>query len=373
MRLIPPALAAAAMHALLLGVFVAGFGGDPSALTCTGAIRAGRFPYEHVHHSFGEYGYDGQFYYALARAPFARHTEGFQSDAPAKRQLRLFYPLVSWALAGGDHPELLLWMLPAVNLVAVAGLAWLGALVAARHGFSPWWGVLLPLAVNAGMAALRDLTDVVSTFMLGALLVGWLFRVPWWLLALCGAAAVFSREQNAAGLAVVFACAAWERRWLTCAGLAAALALWFGWVLWLAHVYQASPFLSASEGNFSLVPFYGWYHAWTHLGPDVKHGLRTVLCLLLLAFQTGLALDLLRRREVAPAIRLALLVGLGLMLVGGAAIYEDVWSFGRVFAPLPLAVWLGCVQARRLWALPPLSAYLLVQWGTVAAEVAVRA
>jgi hypothetical protein len=375
MRLLYPALTAAAMHALLLGVFVAGFGGDPSALTCTGGIRAGRFPYEHVpvRPAFGEYGYDGQFYYALARAPLGRHTEGFESDAPAKRQLRLLYPLVCWALAGGDHPVLLLWVLPLVNLAAVAGLAWLGALVAARQRFSPWWGVLLPLAVNAGTAALRDLTDVVSTFTLAALFVGWLFRRPWWQLALAGGAAVFSREQNAAALAIVFVCAAWERRWLTCVGLAAALALWVGWVAWLAQTYQESPFLTASAGNFTPVPFSGWYHAWTHLGPDFKHGLRTALCLLLLVFQTALALDLLRRREVEPAVRLAVLFGLGLMLIGGHAIYEDVWSFGRVYANLPLAVWLGCVQARRLWALPPLSAYLLVQWGTVAAEVAGRA
>jgi hypothetical protein len=365
MRLLYPALTAAAMHVLLLGVFVAGFGGDPSALACVAADRAGEFPYEHIRTSFRNDGYDGQFYYALSRAPFAKHSAGF--DVAPKRQLRLFYPLLCWSVTGGD-PVRLLWAMPLVNLAAIASLAWLGALVAARQGFSPWWGVLLPLAVNAGLAALRDLTDVVSTFTLAALLVGWLFRRPWWQLGLAGAAAVFSREQNAAVLAIVLVCAAWERRWLTCAGLAAALALWFGWVAWLVQTYQDSPFLTEQEGNFTRWPFYGWFYAWTHLGPNYQYVVRTLLCLGLLAFQSVLALELMRRREVDLAIRLAALFGVGLTMVAGKSIFEDPWSFARAFANLPLAVWLGCVQARRLWPLPWLSAYVLVQWGTALKE-----
>jgi hypothetical protein len=367
MRLIYPALTAAATHALLLGALVAGFGGDPAALVCASRPRAGSFPYEHIRPGFDHNGYDGQFYYAVARAPFGRHVTGL--DVAPARQLRLLYPLACWAVSGGD-PRLLLWTMPLVNLVAVAGLAWLGALLAARQGLTPWWGVLLPLAVNAGLPALRDLTDAVATLALAALLVAWLLRAPWWTVALCGAAAVFSREQNAAGLAVVFACAAWQRRWLTCAGLAAALALWGGWVAHLWHLYQIKPFLP-SEGNFDR-PVAGLWSAWTHLGPGANRAARALLCLLLLAFQTALALDLVRRRAVDPAVRLTALFVVGLTLVGGPAIYDNPWSFARVYAGLPLAVWLGCVQMGRRWPLPPLSAYLLVQWGTVLKEVFAR-
>ncbi len=116
--------------------------------------------------------------------------------------------------------------MPLVNLLAIAGLAWLGALAATRQGFSPWWGVLLPLAVDAALPAMRDLTDAVSTCALAALLVAWLLRQPWWVLLPCALAAVFSREQNTAVVAIVLACAAWRRQWPTCAALAVVLALW---------------------------------------------------------------------------------------------------------------------------------------------------
>ena len=33
----------------------------------------------------------------------------------------------------------------------------------------------------------------------------------------------------------------------------------------------------------------------------------------------------------------------------------------RVYASLPLVVWLGCVRSRRLWPLPLLATYVLVQ------------
>ena len=36
-------------------------------------------------------------------------------------------------------------------LVVIAGLTGLGALAARHHGLSPWWGVLLPLALNVAM------------------------------------------------------------------------------------------------------------------------------------------------------------------------------------------------------------------------------
>jgi hypothetical protein len=366
LRYLYPAFVAAALHTLLLGIYVAAFHGDVSALTCTGSRRAGSFPYEHVtvQPSFGLHGYDGQFYYALAQAPFGRHT--LLDDSAAKRQLRLFYPLLCWLLTGGD-PVALLWAMPLVNLLAIGGLASLGALVAARQGFSPWWGILLPLAVNAGLAAVRDLTDAVSTLTLAALLLGWLLRWPWWSLALCGGAALFSREQNAAWIAVVFFCALGRRQWLACAGLGTAVVLWGAWVEWLQLRYHESPFLS-SRGHLD-VPFSGWYYACLHPGHDYGHVLRTFFCLALLVFQSVLALDLLRRREVDPALRLAALVALGLALVGGEAIYEDIWSFSRVYAALPLTVWLGCVQSRRLWPLPLLAAYLLIQWAVVANEV----
>jgi hypothetical protein len=71
--------------------------------------------------------------------------------------------------------------------------------------------------------------------------------------------------------------------------------------------------------------------------------------------QLGLALWLWRLPG-DRVIRLVALAGAGLAVVGGMALYGDNWSYPRVFAWLPLAVWLGCVEARRRWPLIALSA-----------------
>ncbi len=201
-RLVGPIVVAAAFHAGVIAAYVAAFHGDLSALVCVARERLGRTPFEYIRTGFDRNGYDGQFYYAIARAPWRRHNLGV--DAPAVRQARILYPALSWLLSAGDA-RLLLWVMPLVNLLAIAALAALGAVVARRHGLSPWWGVLLPFAVNAAMPALRNLTDVLSTLAVCALLVAWLLRWPWWALVACAAGALFSREQNVVVVLLVLA------------------------------------------------------------------------------------------------------------------------------------------------------------------------
>ncbi|MGH9676078.1 MAG: hypothetical protein ACRD36_03165, partial [Candidatus Acidiferrum sp.] len=172
-----PAVVAASLHALLLGIYVWALGGDPAALICVGAERAGAPPYEAVHFGWERHGYDGQFYYAVAQAPFERHKVGI--DNPSFRQARVLYPALCWALSAGDV-RLLPWAMPAINLLAIGALAGMGAFFAVRNGFSPWLGLCLPLAVDVALPALRDLTDVLSTCAICALLVAWILRGPAW-------------------------------------------------------------------------------------------------------------------------------------------------------------------------------------------------
>jgi hypothetical protein len=62
------------------------------------------------------------------------------------------------------------------------------------------------------------------------------------------------------------------------------------------------------------------------------------------------------RGRVSPVLLLTALAGTGLAVCGGLAIYGDSWSYMRVFAWLPLGLWLGCVQARHVWPLAFLAA-----------------
>jgi hypothetical protein len=350
-RLAGPALVAAAFHAIVVVAYVAAFHGDLSSLVCVARERLGRTPYENIGTGFDRNGYDGQYYYAIAQAPWRRHDIGI--DAPAVRQARILYPALSWLLSGGDA-RLLLWVMPLVNLLAIAALAALGALAARSHGLSPWWGVLLPFAVNAAMPMLRNLTDILSTLTVASLLIAWLRRWPWWIAALCAAAALFSREQNVLVVLLVLAGAVgrFERRWI--AGLLAALMTWLLWLSVLRFFYGEWPLLPAG-GNLG-VPFAGLLYRWTHVASESRSfALFHIVCLATLTLQLGLAVWLLRTPS-DRVIRLVALAGVALALVGGVALYGDNWSYTRVFAWLPLAVWLACVQLRWRWPLVALSA-----------------
>jgi hypothetical protein len=346
------ALTAAVLHGVVLALYVAAFGGDPSALVCVARERVGQAPYEQIGTGFDRNGYDGQFYYALARAPWRRHDFGI--DVPSIRQARILYPALSWLVSAGDARRLL-WAMPLVNLLAIAGLAALGAVAARSHGLSPWWGVLLPFAVNAAMPALRNLTDVLSTLTVAALLLAWLRRWPWWIAALCAAAALFSREQNVAVVLLVLAFSLKQResnrRWV--AGLLAALLLWSAWLVVLHGLYGQWSLLPAG-GNLG-PPLAGLSYRWTHLTAEPRaFAVFHLVCLATLTLQLGLALWL----WWTPGdrlIRLVALAGAALAVLGGLALYGDNWSYTRVFAWLPLGVWLTCVQLRWRWPLLALS------------------
>lgn len=361
-----PALAAAVAHAVLLGVYLAAHHGDPSALLCAALERIEKPPYETVHTGFPKMGYDGQFYYVLARAPWSAHTSGI--DFAPGRHLRVLYPAIGWLVTGGDADRLL-WALPAINLLAIAALAALGAALAGRRGLSPWWGCLLPLAVNAGLPALRDLTDVVATLAVCGLLLSWQWRRPVLELALWAAAAVFCREQNAAILSMALALAAWQRRWSAFAALGTVLALWAGWVMVLHQMYGCWPFLPGQR-NFA-APLSAFRRCWP-LGPHHEvtgNALAQAACMVFVAGQVLAALWLARPRASAasePLLRLFLLAGVALALVAGTAIYEDKWSFMRVLSWLPLGLWLVCVEQQRRWALAVLALPVLLPLGVVA-------
>jgi hypothetical protein len=348
-----PALAALAFHATLLALYVSATGGDAAVLVGVAAKRVGHAPYEAVRVNLKEEGYDGQFFYAIARNPWRKFGPGDGLDCAPLRQARILYPVASWLLSGGQ-PRLLVWAMPLVNLLAIAGLAGLGALLADRHGYSPWWGFLLPLAVCAGLPALRDLSDVLSVAAIGALLTAWLLRGPWWALALSATAAVLARDPNVAVVALVLAGATWRRDARATLGLAAALIVWGGWMLAVRSMYGTWSF-TAVRGDLGM-PGSGLWYCLRHLGDGSRQmALVHVACLAELLLQVGLVVRLLFGRADRVTVMVAL-AGAGLALLGDVPVYSDFWGYMRIFNWLPLGCWLACVQARWRWPAVALSA-----------------
>jgi hypothetical protein len=358
-----PVLAAALVHGLFLAVYLSKFHGDASVLICAGAQRSGVPPYEYVTRTIGPSGHDGQFYYSLAREPWRCHRQDI--DVPAGRHLRIGYPALCWLLSAGE-PHLLFYVMPAVNFLAIVALSALGAILALRRGQSPWWGFVLPLGANLGVSLLHDFTDVLSTAAVFALLAAWVFEARWHWIALAALLAVFSREQNLALVGLVALAAPYRGRLRTAGAVAGVLALWTAWVILLRCAYGSWPFL-ADSGQFEM-PFAGMWFRWRHLGGNqgfsrrlaIIHAASLIHLLVLLA--VALVLAWRQRNRVLAA---ATLGGVALAVLAGHNIYMDFWSYTRVFAWVPLCIWLSGLQMGRTWTLYCLSPGFF--WSGVAA------
>jgi hypothetical protein len=342
-------VAAVAIHVGLIGVYLGKCGGDLSALVGASHAAVGHPPLERVSASIGPGGYDGMFYYAIARNPWVPHTLGI--DAPAFRHVRVLYPMLCWLLSGGDA-DLLLWVMPAVNLLAIAALAWLGATLALKHGMSPWWGFVLPLAVNACIPALRNLTDNVSTLAVFALLLAWLLDARWWVAALLALAALFAREQNVLVVGILILAATFRKQPRAVGGLAGVLAVWFVWLGLLHAAYGCWPFQIGVK-VFG-VPFAGMAYGWSHLGGSYHFSTRLAIVNGLSLGHMALLLCCMAPIAVLCGSRIVggvILIGALLAVVSTDVIWNDLWSYRRAFVWLPLGIWLGGIQTRRPWLL----------------------
>lgn len=118
-------------------------------------------------------GYDGQFSYRLAVDPadLRPTAAGVTLDGPLRLQ-RMAYPVAAHVVALGAADRVP-WALVVVNVVAVALLALLGALVARAAGRSPWAGLLLPGFSGFVMTVARDLTELVTAVLLVAGVLAW--------------------------------------------------------------------------------------------------------------------------------------------------------------------------------------------------------
>ena len=246
--ILPPILASLTICAILLIGYLFAFKGDWSSLVCLRHEYVGAPPFEKVRTGFPNPGYDGQFYYSIARNPWKRQP--VYLDSNGGRHLRLLYPALAWTFSGGD-PQALFFVMPMINVLAIVGLTWLGARVALQVGQSPWLGLLLPIITAAPMPMLRNLTDPVSLFCAAGLLIAWTQKQSGWSLGLWGLAAMLSREQNIAIVGALFLIALVGRRRDQAMPLFVALLAQVGWIGYTWWLYGKWPFLP-TQGNLGL-------------------------------------------------------------------------------------------------------------------------
>jgi hypothetical protein len=348
----------AVVHVALLGHYLTVYGDDPSAFVCADRDKIGRPPFEVVHIGFPNGGYDGQWYYVIARNPWGPQSAGM-TDLPAYRHVRILYPALAWLLSGG-HRVALLWVLPLINLAAIVAMAWYGARLGMHYGRSPWWGFALPIIVNAGMPALRDLNDPLAAAALVAMLAAYFLEMPAWQLATWAAAAALGREQNALIVLLTLADAAYRRRRNQALALAAGLAVWAGWVAVVTSWYGDWPTSPANVGT----PMSGIAHCILHLtGRYGRPAAVNMIGMSVILLQFVLC-GMLTMQHPQPLTAGIALAGVGLAVFGGPAVYESAWSYSRVFIWMPLAVWLWSMQSGRSW--PAILLLAAVVWPLLA-------
>lgn len=137
----------------------------------------------------GTTGYDGQFSYYIARygGDAIPHL-----DNPPYRLQRILYPAVLFLLSLGK-PDLIPWMMIAVNLIAIALTTRLLAQWLQERDLSPWYALAYALYVGTFMAYSRDLTEPLAFYLAALGIVLWFRGRPKWAVAVL-ALALLAKE-----------------------------------------------------------------------------------------------------------------------------------------------------------------------------------
>jgi hypothetical protein len=148
-------------------------------------------------------GYDGQFYYRLALDPldWSRRAFGIRLDSVARLE-RIGYPFLAWALAAGQFGVVPVTLV-LVNVLALAVLAGLCAVLAREAGRKAIWGLVVVAYWGFLWSLSRDLTEIVATMFVVAGLLAIRRRHPIYA-ALALSAAVLTRETALMVVAAVF-------------------------------------------------------------------------------------------------------------------------------------------------------------------------
>jgi hypothetical protein len=219
-------------------------------------------------------GYDGQFVYRLALAPWTDDVTayGITLDNPAYRHQRIATPVLAWTVGLLPGVSALLALL-LVNVAALVVAALYAARLAGALGRHPLWGLVLALPAGMPISLGRHLTEPVSWAAVLAAL--WYARERRW--APCAAAltvAVLARETALVVVAGLGLAELWRalssradarvtmltsaRRNLRApAWLAVPAVVAVGWQLVLLQVWGVLPVRSGGPTNFGGLPVLG--------------------------------------------------------------------------------------------------------------------
>ncbi|MBS1847834.1 MAG: hypothetical protein JST73_06105 [Actinobacteria bacterium] len=298
---------------------------DPTALLAIGdniATPAILHDLPHAYEFPGN-GYDGTFYYVVARRPFDFDWSKHYLDGPGYRLRRILFPLSAKGLA----PSGGLGVIYAFAALSILGVAIGGFALARFPAARPWLPLLMVINPGVIAAMWTSTSDALAT---GLALAGLAatFRHRFGLAVVLFALAGLTRETT---LLTVIVLVAWpgldiRRRVVYLVAPCLPVGLWS---LYLAARLHESVFAQSSTGNFGL-PFVGWIHAGTP-GPE--------LLMAGILAGTSLAATVRIARVGAP---IAIFLAATLAMISCFLPVNAVswWAFSRSFAVVfPVSIW----------------------------------
>src|SRR5579875_2848152 len=123
-------------------------------------------------------GYDGQFYYRMARNPASLHWSAYGVTLDQwYRLVRIGYSALAW-LGSAGVPAVVPYALVAINLLAIGAIGVLGGVAARQAGRHALWGLLLAGYFGFATSVARDLTEPLAAACLLAGLLAYRRRRP---------------------------------------------------------------------------------------------------------------------------------------------------------------------------------------------------
>jgi hypothetical protein len=340
----------------------ANYGGNWTALFCTGAIQCHPplVASEHIYLFTNSTGFDGQFYHYIAHDPFLRSDLKNYVDDPRLRYHRILIPLLAYALALGQSR----WIDRAYELVCLLsfglGVYW-SSRFAQNAGLAPAWGLLFLLMPAIPITLDRLVVDAGLAALTAAFLYYSRSASRWSLpkLFLVLTCAALTRETGF--LLVLGYCGylAWRRQFRM-AGvflLSAAPAIaWYGYVQ-LQTTGMAYPVsLIPLSAILQVLGHPTKYPAGTPLAGVVVMADYLALAGVLLAF--WLAFVWLIRTPGDPIRLTAALFAALAVVFQRADHWQNVYDFGRVYTPVLLCLSAIGAEQRDPWLLLPVAMML---------------
>lgn len=348
------------LFSTVISNYKAKFGDNISSFICIGThfMKPDEMP-ETMFYFEESRGYDGQFFYFIARDPFITGNMHQYLDVASYRYQRIIYPLLANISAFGDS-ERIPKALVQVNLSAILLGTIFAALMLIRQNMSPFYSLFYPVMNGLLLALLRDLSAPTAM----ALTMGGFYfysRGNFIRSSAFMAAAILSREIIAVMVLIMIADSLIIKRKIQPAIIISLALLPFSlWLIYISLKLHTPPW-RGGQGNFGM-PFSAMT---AHLQeiistPGKLWQEKTLLLMFVTTIVISPGLAIRETFKARNEVSLSFLAYALLPFFMSARVWIEPWSYCRVLLPVSILLLLSFIKTKNRIYLIPLSIHALL-------------